>query len=405
MIKIFSRLNIAILSVVAFLGLVIGPLAGADWNYITLSPYYVLPGQTVSVSGAGFGSGESINVSLAGLNQTVTASGGGTFTTAGFTVPNSAVGSKVTVTASGNQGHTSTATLTVGGFYPVVQPSNYYVVPGSTVNFTGQHFQPNEPITISGPGSSNTTADGGGSFTTANFSVPTSGGNQTYIFTGQNSHSSYSVTIHVSGTTAVIVLSNYYGYSGSGFSVSGRFFGSGEKVNVSMGGISLGQATADGSGNFSLGATVPNFPASGVQTITATGQTTSKTAVAQFTMAWNNLVSSGQNQGVTVSVVQVQRPTSNVASGTSITITPQLIATGGTAQNVTIHVQLNNASTSQLSTEQVYSNQTLTQNVPMNFALTTPPLMPKTYTIATIVNNADNSILASFGNLGTIVVQ
>jgi len=379
----------------------------ADWNYITLHPYYALPEQTTTVQGAGFSPGEIVTVNVAGTSKTVTVSGDGTFTSNAFTIPFSAANSKTTVIASGNAGHTSTAELTVGTFYPVARPSSYYVVPGGTVSFSGEHFSPNEKVNILQNGNvvTNTTANGDGSFSTSAVQVPNSSGDVVYTAVGQTSNTSFPMTVHVSGTQAVVVLDNYYGYSGLTTNITGSFFGSNETVRLTFGGQNAGSIQANSEGQFTKAITVPSFPASSVQTITATGQTTGKTASAQFTIAWNNNTESTRlNSGTTISIVTVDRPKTNIASGTSITVAPTIIATGSDAQNVSVQVLLSDPF-GQIRAQQTTSNTTLIQNTPMSFSLTTPPLMPNTYTIGTIVNNSDNSILTQFSNLGTIVVQ
>ena len=265
-------------------------VAAADANYITLSAYYAVPGSGITVYGHSFSPGETVVVSTMNLKKTAIAGPSGDFTTQSFVIPFDAAHSTQAVTALGNKGHQSAATLSVGTFYPVVDPSSYYVVPNGTVSFNGKNFAPQENIVVKNNGSAVATAQAGrtGNFTIAGLSVPAQAGNQTYIFSGQKSGASYPVTIHVSGTKSIVVLSNYYGYSGSLLHIAGRFFGAGEKVTVSMGNILLGQAKADSSGSFTLTSPVPNFPASSIQTIIAAGDIPGHAATARYTIAWNN---------------------------------------------------------------------------------------------------------------------
>ena len=329
----------------------------ADWNYIHLSSYYLLPNQNLTVTGAGFSPSETITVSVAGLAQTTTADSSGNFSVSGFVIPFSMVGSTQTVRAIGDLGHVSTANLSVGSYYPVVSPSSYYVAPGGTVNFSGQSFAPGELVSIVGGGTTtSSTADSSGSFTSPNITVPNTAGDVTYIATGHRSQASYRVTVHVSGTGGIITLNSYYGHSGDPIEVTGNFFGSNEKVVVTMANIPLGQATTNGKGFFSLLTSVPNFPADTVLDIQAQGLTTKKIAVTKYTTAWDNT-----------------RAIQNVGS--------QTIAT------------------------QASVNQSRIQNFTVTDMLIPPPAMPSALYINEIESSSDNNLLTSLNQTGIIVAQ
>ena len=388
-----------------------GP-ALADWNYITLSSYYVLPGQSITVSGAGFAANEAINISLANNSVSTTANSQGVFTGPAITVPNSAIGSNVTVTAQGNAGHTSTASLVIGTYYPHVTPSSYFVNRGSTVSFSGIHFGPNEAISImlggSQIGTATTTPDG--SFSTAPFVVTYAAGDQTFTFTGQTTHTSDTATVKVSGTHPVITLSTYYAPAGTPITINGQFFGTSEKINLNFGGTDLGTITTTAAGTFSFQTTVPATTNSGTEIVSAisNGGTAQQNFTPNVQTGVVNNTSNPQtlNSSTQVSIVSIDRIKNNLnINSTETTITPKIISTGGDTTNVTITVQLLN-SNQQISVQQTYPNQTLNNNTPADYPLTTPSnLQAGNYDISVLIQNSDNTTKALFPNLGGITVQ
>jgi hypothetical protein len=92
------------------------------------------------------------------------------------------------------------------------------------------------------------------------------------------------------------------------------------------------------------------------------------------------------------------------ASDTQTTITPYLVSTNGAnVGNVTVQVALQQNGT--VIDSQSYGNQDILHEYPQAYPLTTSSTLPAgTYTIAVTVYNADNSVNASFPNLGTLTV-
>lgn len=101
-------------------------------------------------------------------------------------------------TGSTGTGGTGTATATVGT--PTIGPQNATVRAGTSMDFEGRNFAPNEPVTVSLNGQTVTTAqaDGGGNFSTGSLPVSSNAsGTLTYTFTGQNSGTVLTGTITV----------------------------------------------------------------------------------------------------------------------------------------------------------------------------------------------------------------
>src|SRR5579864_16312 len=75
------------------------------------------------------------------------------------------------------------------GFYPVVKPNSYFIIAGGAVRFRGTGFAPNEHVDIAANGLAQTVqANVFGNFTTAPIPVGYGGGDQTFVFTGQDSN-------------------------------------------------------------------------------------------------------------------------------------------------------------------------------------------------------------------------
>ncbi len=102
-------------------------------------------------------------------------------------------------------------------------------------------------------------------------------------------------------------------------------------------------------------------------------------------------------------LVRIDRPKTNLANGSTATIAPTLINTGPTIANATVTVSLWRGGN--FIDDEVYTNQTLAQNIEKTFPFTTIPLMQGSYTIKTQVKTADGTILQNFPDLGLIAVN
>jgi hypothetical protein len=170
--------------------------------YITLTEYYRLPGQKLSVTGSGFRANEQITVSLFGKSLKVKANNKGGFVTAAQTVPFSAIDRTVGISAVGQTSKVKRAAqLAVGNFYPHVEPSTYFAMPGTEITFLGKGFAPNEPVSISRQGVkiAQVKAQADGTFRSGLLTVPQYSGEYSYVFTGSWSKTAATVNILVAG--------------------------------------------------------------------------------------------------------------------------------------------------------------------------------------------------------------
>jgi hypothetical protein len=181
----------------------------------------------------------------------------------------------------------NTNTRPAGEYYVFVKPDNYYKVPGSTVIFTGNHFTPNETITVYSAGSVMGTiaANSAGSFTTAAMSIPYSSGTRTFVFSGDISNIPFPVTLTVGPAKPWITLNTYYAGQGSLLTIVGHAFGSNEMVSVRFAGVALGTAGTDSQGNFMLSTAVP-AGGSGQKVVEAIGLSTGISDTEIFSQAF-----------------------------------------------------------------------------------------------------------------------
>ncbi|MHC4742024.1 MAG: C25 family cysteine peptidase [Planctomycetota bacterium] len=93
----------------------------------------------------------------------------------------------------------------------------------------------------------------------------------------------YSRIIRAINTPAKITLAPNSGPVGRLFTITGTEFHIWERVNLDFGSRGLGSTTASAAGGFTVSRNVPSAP-DGPTTVTATGQTSGKTAVAVFTV-------------------------------------------------------------------------------------------------------------------------
>jgi hypothetical protein len=137
--------------------------------------------------------------------------------------------------------------------------------------------------------------------------------------------------------------------AGTSVTANGTGFQPGETVNVSFNGNQVGTPTADSSGNFSQGFTVPSNLAPGNYGLVATGQRSGKTANASFTVSTAaagitlsatqgaagsafSLTASGFRPGETVNITfngtNIGSETADVNGGISTNLTVPSIAPG-----------------------------------------------------------------------------
>lgn len=161
------------------------------------SSYYVLPGQTLSFSGNNFLPGETVSLMMNG-NQigSAVANGGNVSFNNAYAVPFSAANGSLSFQLNGrSSGMNVPVSVSVGTYYPQVNPSSYYVGANQQFNVNGSGFAPNEQVTLQVSGMNMTaTADGGGTFNT-NVMAPSNSSSFTIMATGQLSNASSQRTL------------------------------------------------------------------------------------------------------------------------------------------------------------------------------------------------------------------
>ncbi|MGE5392736.1 MAG: hypothetical protein ACM3NH_03255, partial [Candidatus Saccharibacteria bacterium] len=116
---------------------------------LTPSAYYLKGGDALSVTGTGFSPGESVTVTADGNPQAfATADGQGNISAGPFTAPFSGSGMNIGATG-GSSAAQASVIVSLGARSPQVQPSGWYLAPGSAVSFTGTDFAPGETVALS----------------------------------------------------------------------------------------------------------------------------------------------------------------------------------------------------------------------------------------------------------------
>jgi hypothetical protein len=224
------------------------------------SGFWIAPGGTLEFSGTGFASGETIQLFLGSSTTPLTtfsASAAGTFENVGDTViPYSFAGMEKVFRLRGTlSGTEDEVSIMVGGLYPALNPSAWWLLPGQNFSVSGTGFGPGEQVTVTmnGTTSVNVAADSSGGFENAGpFQVPFSGTSVVMTAVGQSSGASPSSPLSISkgALSPLITPTSYYVQSGSSLGFTGMGFAPGETITLSNGLTTLGTATADSFGNF-----------------------------------------------------------------------------------------------------------------------------------------------------------
>lgn len=161
------------------------------------SSYYLLPGQMISFSGNNFWPGEPVNLLLNGDIVTSTTANGGTISLPNaYTVPYSDANSSLNFQLIGASSMMNIPiTVTIGTFYPQINPQTYYIGLNQQLSIIGTGFAPNEQVMLTtGSMDMTVTADSSGSFST-NLTAPNNSGNFSITATGQWSMASSQRTL------------------------------------------------------------------------------------------------------------------------------------------------------------------------------------------------------------------
>lgn len=212
-----------------------------------------VPGSVLTVTGSDFAPNETVNASLASASAAATASGAGAISVS-LTIPAISPG-VYTVSATGaGSGAVGSTWFYVGGFYPSLTPSAWYVPAGQNLSFTGAGYMPLETVDISIGSTSfaSAVANGTGGFTTPSIQTPWSlaGTSPVFVGTGQTSGVSASVPVAVGQLYPAAYPSAWYILPGGTLAFSGSGFSPGETVAVNHGTSTLASFSADQNGNF-----------------------------------------------------------------------------------------------------------------------------------------------------------
>jgi hypothetical protein len=254
---------------------------GDYYAYTSPTAYYLLPGQTETFSGGGFAGGEKVDV-YAGIPSgsstpaaTITTDQQGGFLSAGsIAVPFSAL-KNLTFTLIGELSRAQAqTTIAVGGYYPTLSPSSYYVTPNTSITIAGSGFAPSEGITLTVAGTATSTA----ATTTAmgTFSVPvvipfSSTGSASITASGNQSGAVGNVSVALAKFYPIATPSSWFVYPGGGVSFTGTGFVPNESVTVTTGTASSTQVTADAYGTVHTATTTVPYEATGSLITTLTG--------------------------------------------------------------------------------------------------------------------------------------
>ena len=260
------------------------------------------PGSSLLIHGQGYAANETVRFTLNGadMGQT-TADVGGAFSGTA-TVPFVPAGNYL-VRAEGQSSRAeSSAYFYVGGFYPGITPSAYYILPTQALNFTGSGFAPGETVQITVDGSQTPlgaiTADSSGSFSSAGaVTIPLSlAGIRTFRLLGLTSQAQAQVEVTVGGFNPQVTPSAYFSLPGSTVAFSGTGFAPGETVKVSdiQSQAEMAQFAVDAEGSFTaLGSfAIPFDWAPGGRTLRLSGQVGGGETDVTFVVGqFNSLVS------------------------------------------------------------------------------------------------------------------
>ncbi|MBN1366366.1 MAG: IPT/TIG domain-containing protein [Dehalococcoidales bacterium] len=253
---------------------------------ITLNNTGGIPGNTITVTGAGFKANETgICITFDGVTVSsgisANSSGGwsGNFTVPAATSGSHYVGAYGAVNTADKVG---TVTLTIGAGISLNKTSG---VPGTSITVTGAGFNANETgisVTFDGePAASDISANSSGGWT-VNFIIPAAASGSHSIQANGTVGTTSSVSFSVAAT---ISIGTAAGAPGSTVTVTGTGFGANETgISIIFDSITIATGIiADSSGSWTAEITIPPL-ASGAHSISASGLVTqsSPTSISSF---------------------------------------------------------------------------------------------------------------------------
>jgi hypothetical protein len=210
---------------------------------ISLNTPTVQEGSPLTITGVGFGPGESVVLSIPGFTlHTVAAKTQGEFS-ATVTIPVTAPDSQVTLTGTGQQTQrTASAALTVTPLAARLTLSAGSLVMGASFQVSASGFRSGEQaqITLSGHILATQTTNDKGEINNLTLTLPSDVGPGAFTVSASGLHSQKTATASVSITVVPrISLNTSTAQEGSTITVTGVGFGPGESVALSISGRAL----------------------------------------------------------------------------------------------------------------------------------------------------------------------
>ena len=239
------------------------------------------PFASASLSGSGFAPNETVQINFAERMLTAQADTKGAFSL-NTQIPNVQAKTYLITGIGQSSGSEADASLYIGAFYPSVTPSQFYLSPQSTLNFSGGGFAPNEQVSITAKNSTGQlgliTADAKGNFKNAgalktDFSV--AGQTLNFVFTGLSSNATAATSVQVGTLSPLLNAAPYFINPSYSVSMWGSGFGKNEPVTIfdsANPGTAVAQATTDKFGDFTgVNVKIPYADAGTTRTFHAVG--------------------------------------------------------------------------------------------------------------------------------------
>jgi hypothetical protein len=171
---------------------------------LELSSYYNVGGSAITISGTGFYSNETVNITFGGASVgSAVANSTGSFSL-NTNVPYAEAGSKTVVATGVTSGEVAETTFTQAQVYSGVELTNYAGSPTTTIGFVGSGFLANEVIEVRSDRTGDTVlhtivAGADGSFNNNTFVIPADfiEGNLTLTIRGTYSMTSHEIVFYV----------------------------------------------------------------------------------------------------------------------------------------------------------------------------------------------------------------
>lgn len=261
---------------------------------INPSAYYVFPADKITFGGTGFAPNETVTMTVrdgfgavVASSTTATTNNSGAFSGVQLTVPFvSSASMNVTFTGS-LSGANVVSQITVGARYAYIGSDNYYVTPGTTVHISGSGFAAGESVKVTaGTQSTAATADQTGSITNVAITIPFgSNGFINVEAVGQTSKTSAMTSITLAPFSPQVNPDTWYAAPGTRVTFTGTGFAPNETVSITKSSGGSQAVTTNGSGNFTVTATLPYGTGTNTATYTFKGSLTQQTITLPISLA------------------------------------------------------------------------------------------------------------------------